>query len=1191
MTWFDFSAVILMGLAGSGHCVGMCGGFALAIGRGAPGAGSLTARHAAYTAGKALTYVFLAVLLAAGFGLVGRTGWLSLTQMVLSIAAGAFMIAYAGFQTFLENFGRPFGPPDIRESVRFIRMREDSLGWRHFEYQQTYALPEVNGDSDSAPPPSTQRRRLDVDGAFLTFHVDQHGRLVEIQSSFWRDVFVLPENPIPEESLRLRLVSALARAPGTASLVANRGRATLDRVVIIGRRSLVVFPHRGGFRLAWRIRAAVPASHGLGGGPAVLLPGVIYLDAVTGERLFEGITASDAETPDTGSGSSNLPFGGPLASHPLQIVRVDAGNTYRLRDTTHSRDIVTYDWAGAPPEYIETGNLLSDGSVPVSSDTDGDKNWNDVAADDSEAALNASQQTEVDAHFNTGKVYEWYDALAGGDGREGFDDDNYGGQVPASMPVHLLAHVGIANAQFYMTTNDSSEEVSYLSFSDNTSEAGHRAWAASPFVVCHEYQHGITAHSVGDFSPGFPTGFDDWRSAVTEGLADVFGGMYSKEWYAGADVSPDGLMLRNIAFPRDPDTAAGSSLGKDHWDDRDTDEGHAYPRGLILAHCAYLMAQGGVHQRLGRTPELIPVHPLASEESGGLDVSEAARVWYRMMATRFASVGPYDSDTAFENIRTECEAAAIDLYGEDSPAHRCVVQAFYAVGLHPAGETYGADVTALRWGHGWRFSRPYVGIPSPDWATPDLFINNGGASDWNAIINPGFGDIHFENAVYCRVRNIGQLTANNIVVNFEYAKYGTAPVFWSPMRDAAVVAQELTIDSLAPGAENFSMDGQDSPPETARVLWSVPALQDGEEIDHYCIRATMTADNDVNPHNGTIQSNVAYTVFMGLMRVSRAFNLGNPTGRPLRPQLKLTTTLPAGWRVRIREDLGGVLLPPQTERTVHVDVERPAGSSADDDTRCLPPFDGEVRGELCGSLCGPVGGTFTNVRGSAAALTGTIVLRIKGGGLLTGRFDGRLDCSCGELSGRVAGVFQCGVEKRKVCARLRACLRPWRRVEIEQYDGARTLGGVTLQFQIPMPEKCRWPHAPTDTRHRPRPCDERSPKDHEMCGDSEHGPARTGKVVKLCFDCFGDFEGFILDLCGCRVTCRSREPGIEAVATRAFEARWRIRVELDETDRTVRRIAVLQQAPADSRNQWGRGFIRGHSHSHSRSRNLSRSLS
>jgi hypothetical protein len=798
---------------------------------------------------------------------------------------------------------------------------------------------------------------------------------------------------------------------------------------------------------------------------------------------------------------------------------------------------------------------LSNGSVPVSSDSDGDKDWDDVAADDSEAALSASQQTEVDAHFNVERVYEWYDALAGGDGREGFDDGNYAGQVPSNMPVHVLAHVALLKAQFYTTPNESDEDVSYLSFSDTTSDDGHRAWAASPFVVCHEYQHGITAHSVGGQSPDFPNGFDDWARALGEGLSDVFGGMFSGLWYSGAEVSPDGLMLRNIAFPRDPDATA-ANLGMDHWADRTANGSPAYSHGLILAHCAYLIAQGGVHQRLGRIPELIPVHPLGSEESGGLDVSQAARAWYRMMETRFAAVSPYDSEAAFEKVRTECEASAIDLYGDGSPAHRGIVQAFYAVGL--LGETYGPDVTALRWGHSWRFSRPYVGIPSPDWASPDLFINNGGTSDWNAIINPGFGDIQFENAVYCRIRNIGQLAATNIVVTFEYAAYGTAPVFWSPVRDAAVVAQELTLDGLEPGAENFGMEDQDNPPATARVLWSVPALDVGEEVDHFCLRATMTADNDVNPHNGVIQSNVAYTTFMGVMRISRAFKIGNPTDRPLRPRLRLATSLPAGWRVRIRENLEEILLPPQTEQMVHLDVARPAGSSPEDDTRCSPPFDGEVRGELRGALCGQVTGTLSSARGSAAALTGTIALRMTGGGLLTGRFEGRRDCGRGELSGRVAGVFQCGTETRKVCAELRACVRPFRRVEIEQYDGARTLGGVTLQFQVPMPDHCRWPHAPTRTKHRPRPYDHRAPDDREPCDDAAAGSGRTGKVLRLCFDGFGDFEGFILDVGDARLTCRSREKGVEAVATRAFEARWRLHVEIDVTDAAVRAISVLQ---------------------------------
>lgn len=101
MAWTELSALIVLGLAGSGHCVGMCGGFALAIGQGSVGAGGLLARHVAYQAGKALTYVFLAVLLTAGLATLGRSGPLASAQAWLAIVAGVLMIGY-GLMQLLE---------------------------------------------------------------------------------------------------------------------------------------------------------------------------------------------------------------------------------------------------------------------------------------------------------------------------------------------------------------------------------------------------------------------------------------------------------------------------------------------------------------------------------------------------------------------------------------------------------------------------------------------------------------------------------------------------------------------------------------------------------------------------------------------------------------------------------------------------------------------------------------------------------------------------------------------------------------------------------------------------------------------------------------------------------------------------------------------------------------------------------
>jgi hypothetical protein len=60
----------------------------------------------------------------------------------------------SGVLAFLANFGQAFGPPDIREAARFVRVREDALGWRHFEYQQTYALPDANETPPGSAPPN-----------------------------------------------------------------------------------------------------------------------------------------------------------------------------------------------------------------------------------------------------------------------------------------------------------------------------------------------------------------------------------------------------------------------------------------------------------------------------------------------------------------------------------------------------------------------------------------------------------------------------------------------------------------------------------------------------------------------------------------------------------------------------------------------------------------------------------------------------------------------------------------------------------------------------------------------------------------------------------------------------------------------------------------------------------------------------
>lgn len=89
-----YALIFLAGLAFSGHCVGMCGAFPLALGTGARGAARAAALQLLYHAGKTSTYVFAGVLAAAaGLRFEPLRRPLGLAAGVLLIAVGVASLA------------------------------------------------------------------------------------------------------------------------------------------------------------------------------------------------------------------------------------------------------------------------------------------------------------------------------------------------------------------------------------------------------------------------------------------------------------------------------------------------------------------------------------------------------------------------------------------------------------------------------------------------------------------------------------------------------------------------------------------------------------------------------------------------------------------------------------------------------------------------------------------------------------------------------------------------------------------------------------------------------------------------------------------------------------------------------------------------------------------------------------------
>lgn len=97
----QYFLIFLAGLAGSVHCIGMCGGFVCVLGRDSRGAAASLRRHLVYNLGRVLTYCFLgAVVGTLGMLLVGHEGEstvASLAQRVLAAVSGGLML-YIGLQ-------------------------------------------------------------------------------------------------------------------------------------------------------------------------------------------------------------------------------------------------------------------------------------------------------------------------------------------------------------------------------------------------------------------------------------------------------------------------------------------------------------------------------------------------------------------------------------------------------------------------------------------------------------------------------------------------------------------------------------------------------------------------------------------------------------------------------------------------------------------------------------------------------------------------------------------------------------------------------------------------------------------------------------------------------------------------------------------------------------------------------------
>lgn len=120
--------IFFAGLAGSMHCIGMCGGFACALGADPRGRAASWLRHLAYNTGRVATYCFIgAVVGQLGVLLVGHDGETSAAawaQRGLAMLAGALMIGIGAHFVAPRGRGgdplRAFGGERLARALRGV---------------------------------------------------------------------------------------------------------------------------------------------------------------------------------------------------------------------------------------------------------------------------------------------------------------------------------------------------------------------------------------------------------------------------------------------------------------------------------------------------------------------------------------------------------------------------------------------------------------------------------------------------------------------------------------------------------------------------------------------------------------------------------------------------------------------------------------------------------------------------------------------------------------------------------------------------------------------------------------------------------------------------------------------------------------------------------------------------------------
>lgn len=879
---------------------------------------------------------------------------------------------------FLARHGAIYGlaRAGAAREYRLLFVRQDGAGNRHVELERTA------GEYRIAP----SRMSVWIDATGVIRRIKAHWPLVSS-----------PKQPkVAVDAERALIAAAAARK--RARLQGFAAKPTLEYRMV---------PARGKRRmstleLAWNFVARFA-----GVGPAT--EGFV-VSAQTGAVLLRYPDEDEVAATASGIGVNDADE---TAATPVRTIDVDdpGAGALTLLDSSRAPSIETRDMA--------TGTSTT-AAYTLCADDDGNGAFDDIA----NAPRSSSNRPEVDAHYNTGLIADYYARAVTVNaislfGRVGWNDN-------AAQPWINLVHYGVDSTSSAFTRTD---RLTYHGDGDGVN----LTYKPTLDTCTHEWAHGVQMTEVtGGINPS--GGFDGTAGenfVLKEAIADMVATSLARDsgWRMGAVFEDDAAMagathastgsrLRGMQHPSDfgqPDhyyaSADTSGLGY-------AGTASDYTRNGILDKAAYLVAMGGTHPDAASDPATYP--PIAVY---GIGVTEFENVLDYALNNL---CGPAD---LFLDFRQDMIDAAEILY-PGACESSTVAHAFDAVGVYESGTTppprpAGPDPMITPWGK-------TIDVP-PYWQTPDIYVKD--AAD-NAAA-PLKGQV---NRLFALVSNIGDADAIGVSVSFAFAPYGAG-----------------TSNNTNEAIDTVIVDVPTGGSIEVEVAWDLTDLTDDNggtwplplgDFDHFCVKVDLVFATDADPCNNSAQNNFSNVVDAdGDSDGETRFVIGNPAPEPQWVAVAQDGRWPRDWEVEL--DLTGAVR--NRTRALQALTRSQAGArppwiGEGRDAVVLPMLGNELvaaklrwRPKARARYDGPVDGCVeAQATGQhAGRLTASMrMLRLRGGGfeaevrghlrsgkgataVLRGTLTGRVDRGSGAFSGEFKGVARRKGEPRATTFKLK----------------------------------------------------------------------------------------------------------------------------------------------------------------------------